>query len=921
MAAWYDNALFEKWIARFSARLLGTKENDTTVVPRVYDMVDRYFPDSTLGSQDKLVQLAVLNAAYSAFVKTQLEYSQGGASDIAQRKQGGAWMEMARTGARTLIIVRQIAEAIIYFFGAFLPIFIAAAGFGVLTKYIRAIFWLQLWVPIFVLLNAISDFYLLKAIESVSQYSSAGAIGEIVLNFATVDRLRIESGMVVGYLGLLSLSVPAIAWAILKGTDSLGGMVGSIASTNEAGKAGASTATQRAADMSKFSGPGMTDSAWKAGAGMSMGAGMLAAADGPGYGAAQNMSTVNYESALKVDTPRKSGEVNQAIREGAGALAAAGEVAVARNVGTAQGTRDRLESLRKAGTVSNDTTIAEMTRTENLKSDISTATGQLKTWTAPDGKILFSTETGAGKNGAYNVVYGSKGEQVGADRKGEFTIGTGSSAEINQKSDPGAMATLQKGASSGKGIFSVEGSSRDSSIVKTPTGTTEKMDMSKDQVLSELKTAGMEKTPFYGKVSAMKGDSPVTIATERDTARNISNVTATQGGDKRTINGTLTQHAGEVKFDGVDKKTGAKVSSSGTAESVNVRTGEVSGFRTYDEKSSSGKTEHMNVSKSEALSQLAELRGGNFYEGIKAMGKGPISLNIEKDTAGNISNVTATQGGRSSRLDQNDTNAMTTFKQGYDSWTGNKSVREDTDLNVSQHGTKAWSGYQGVTENSNTRTGVFKDIDPETGKEAMFYGRWHSDPATGKQVAADITNINTGRVNTVRTTKDEKGNENKHYGIGTYESGQGGVGKVSNFKELSHDEINKGGFATNRTMGQTGETLLEINKKGQDTSALHRFRYDNSKEFLTSAAAAGLGGKDQTNFSDGEMARIIGIGAVNKGVEMFNQTVTVGRSAKEVQGWRVQKPTWKTNPAKPPAPPAATKTVNAKPKPPRGRGR
>ncbi|MEI6155231.1 MAG: conjugal transfer protein TraG N-terminal domain-containing protein, partial [Deltaproteobacteria bacterium] len=376
MTRWYDNILFEKWITRFSARLLGTKENDATVVPRVYDMVDRYFPDSTLGSQDKLVQLAVLNAAYSAFVKMQSEYSQGGASEIAQRRQVGGWMEMARTGARTLIIIRQIAEAIIYFFGAFLPIFIAAAGFGVLTKYIRAIFWLQLWVPIFVLLNAISDFYLLKAIESVSQYT--GAIGEIVLNFATVDRLRIETGMVVGYLGLLSLSVPAIAWGILKGTDSLGGMVGSIASTHESGKAGASTSTQRTSDLASFSGGAMVASAHGSGVGQSNIAGGMQAADKYGLGAMQNMTAVNFEHGLSVATPGRGGEINAAARLGSATLAESGGIGLTSNNMKNIGAGDQFDYMKKSGALPATMDFAEFERTKHLKSEINTPDGVQK---------------------------------------------------------------------------------------------------------------------------------------------------------------------------------------------------------------------------------------------------------------------------------------------------------------------------------------------------------------------------------------------------------------------------------------------------------------------------------------------------------------------------------------------------------------
>ncbi|MCX5814862.1 MAG: conjugal transfer protein TraG N-terminal domain-containing protein [Proteobacteria bacterium] len=813
MTRWYNNVLFEKWITRFSARLLGTKENDATVVPRVYDMVDRYFPDSALGSQDKLVQLAVLNAAYSAFVKMQSEYSQGGASEIAQRRQVGGWMEMARTGARTLIIIRQIAEAIIYFFGAFLPIFIAAAGFGVLTKYIRAIFWLQLWVPIFVLLNAISDFYLLKAIESVSQYT--GAIGEIVLNFATVDRLRIETGMVVGYLGLLSLSVPAIAWGILKGTDSLGGMVGSIASTHESGKAGASTSTQRTSDLASFSGGAMVASAHGSGVGQSNNAGGMMAADKYGLGAMQNMTAVNFEHGLSVATPGRGGEINAAARLGSATLAESGGIGLTSNTMKNIGTGDQFDYMKKSGALPANMDFAEFERTKHLKSEINTPDGVQKNYFSPDGNPLYSSITGSANGGKYDITRGPDGGQIMSKREGFF------------------------------------------------------------------KFTGAD-------------------------------------GSERSIYGTLTQKGEGFTAEGVDINSGSKVSMSGSAGNVDAMKGEVSGYRVFSEQGSTGISERMNVSKGEALSQLSEMKGSNFYKGVEKMENGPVSLAIEKDTAGNISNVTATQGGRSSRLDQRDTNAMTTFKQGYDSWTGSKAVREDTDLNLSQKGTKSWAGYQGVTENSNTRTGVFKDTDPETGKQEMFYGRWHSDPATGKQVAADYTNLNTGRVSTVRTTTGEDGAESKHYGVGQYESGQGGVGQVSNFKELSHDEIQKGGFAANRISGQSGQVIYEADKMGQSTSVEHKFKYDTSKEFVTSAGDLAVNkNRDLTNLDNDQIAWIIGVGAANKGMEDMNKIVGAGRNLKTLHNT--------TLPGNRPAPPPGTKTVSpkdpTKTKPPRAKGR
>jgi hypothetical protein len=257
---WLGNAeLMNRWVGRYAAQLLGTKENDINGIYRVYDMVDTYFPDENLGTFDRLAQLATMNMAYAAYLKMTAEYGMTGAADLIRRKQATAWIEMARLGARILPVMREISEAVIYLFGAFLPIFIAVAGISALFMYVKAVFWLGLWIPVFAIFSAIGHHHMLKGIDSAMDCGTGTCM--LMLNFATIDKLKDTAGIIMGYLGILSMSSPFIAWGLLRGAESLGGFLGSMVSTGEAGRTGAATATERLGALTGYTAGTMVGSA------------------------------------------------------------------------------------------------------------------------------------------------------------------------------------------------------------------------------------------------------------------------------------------------------------------------------------------------------------------------------------------------------------------------------------------------------------------------------------------------------------------------------------------------------------------------------------------------------------------------------------------------------------------------------------
>jgi len=378
-----------------------------------------------------------------------------------------------------------------------------------------------------------------------------------------------------------------------------------------------------------------------------------------------------------------------------------------------------------------------------------------------------------------------------------------------------------------------------------------------------------------------------------------------RSGAERQINGALTMRGREFSVQGIDAVYGRKVSMTGAANDVDLKQGSISGYNAFSEQDTSGISERVNVSKAEALKILSSLKGSNFYSGIESMEGGSVTLGIERDAAtGEIASVTATQGGRSFNFDHSIR------------LTGNKDTIEV--LKEVNKGYREWTGSQAINENTYDKVGVFKDKDPETGKEGLFYGKQHYDPATKKLVAAEYTNLTTGKVYTVKTEKNPDGTEIKHYGVGTYESGPTGSSKVSNFREVSHDEIQRGMYATDRTLGPGGVVLNEKDVAGQNTIYFHKFVMDLEKK-----VDMNYGGlfapnlkDDLTNLSGGQVGAIMGTSVIEKAATDIGKFVSVKRTMtyrtkREVPSYHTEMRGKRgTNKKDLPSPPAEVKTVN-----------
>jgi len=113
-----------------------------------------------------------------------------------------------------LPIMRNVLLGAMY--GSFIFIFLAlffSFGTRIFQTYVVSLFWLQLWAPIYAILNLFLDFY--------AQIASSKALllanGQASFSLSNQMGLAQVNSDVAGLAGYLSLSTPLLAWGIIKG--------------------------------------------------------------------------------------------------------------------------------------------------------------------------------------------------------------------------------------------------------------------------------------------------------------------------------------------------------------------------------------------------------------------------------------------------------------------------------------------------------------------------------------------------------------------------------------------------------------------------------------------------------------------------------------------------------------------------------
>ncbi|HEX7646096.1 MAG TPA: conjugal transfer protein TraG N-terminal domain-containing protein, partial [Noviherbaspirillum sp.] len=144
----------------------------------------------------------------------------GRAQAVAQTN--AAWINNGKIAEQALPVVRNVVEALAY---AIFPIVVlllfltsGRETMMALKNYIAVLIWIQLWPPLYAILNYMASIY------AASELSAAADVGGglkalSLLTASSIYTNAISSEAVVGYL---TISIPFIAWAALKRMESFG---------------------------------------------------------------------------------------------------------------------------------------------------------------------------------------------------------------------------------------------------------------------------------------------------------------------------------------------------------------------------------------------------------------------------------------------------------------------------------------------------------------------------------------------------------------------------------------------------------------------------------------------------------------------------------------------------------------------------
>jgi conjugal transfer mating pair stabilization protein TraG len=130
------------------------------------------------------------------------------------RSTSDSYKLMARIAESTMPKVRNAIEMVQYAIFPVFLLFVVLSGHqagGVIKSYAASLFWIQLWAPLYAVMNFIITMY------SRSQYTNGSAGSGLSIEQMSFLNTAIVSDQAIA--GMLVISIPAIAAAIVKGGE------------------------------------------------------------------------------------------------------------------------------------------------------------------------------------------------------------------------------------------------------------------------------------------------------------------------------------------------------------------------------------------------------------------------------------------------------------------------------------------------------------------------------------------------------------------------------------------------------------------------------------------------------------------------------------------------------------------------------
>ncbi|MDY7574452.1 conjugal transfer protein TraG N-terminal domain-containing protein [Actimicrobium sp. CCI2.3] len=140
----------------------------------------------------------------------------------AMAQINASWINFGHVAQEALPLIRNSLEGITY---ALFPFVILLLFFTygqgtvmALKSYLVALIWIQLWPPVYAILNYFATLASAKSIAAAAHMPSG--TGMSLLTASPVYQNSISAEAVVGYL--LMVALPAVAWSVVKGVDTIG---------------------------------------------------------------------------------------------------------------------------------------------------------------------------------------------------------------------------------------------------------------------------------------------------------------------------------------------------------------------------------------------------------------------------------------------------------------------------------------------------------------------------------------------------------------------------------------------------------------------------------------------------------------------------------------------------------------------------
>ncbi|NVD97713.1 conjugal transfer protein TraG N-terminal domain-containing protein [Massilia sp. BJB1822] len=144
----------------------------------------------------------------------------GRAQAVAQTN--AAWINQGKVAEQALPVIRNTIEAITYaIFPIVILLLLMTSGRETmmgLKNYVSVLIWIQLWPPLYAILNYMAMVYAARDLAAASAVGS-GVNALSIMTSSSIYSSAISGEAVVGYL---TLSIPLIAWAGLKRMETFG---------------------------------------------------------------------------------------------------------------------------------------------------------------------------------------------------------------------------------------------------------------------------------------------------------------------------------------------------------------------------------------------------------------------------------------------------------------------------------------------------------------------------------------------------------------------------------------------------------------------------------------------------------------------------------------------------------------------------